>query len=76
MRGLKKLREAGLTAAGVVAAFHRRSVLPLVQRPLFMYQMTPDASLFGTRMLKEPVPAAEIKRRVERTVAPELARDF
>ena len=44
----------------VVAAFHKRCVLPLAQWALALYQMTPKASLFRTQMLEEPVPAMKI----------------
>jgi hypothetical protein len=36
---LQKLRDEGLTAAGVVAAIHRRRVLPLVERRLQLSEM-------------------------------------
>jgi hypothetical protein len=44
----------------VVPTIHKRCILPLVQRVLFLYQMKPQASLFGMEMLEEPVPASEI----------------
>jgi hypothetical protein len=34
LRALEELREGGLIAAGVVAAIHRRRVLPLTERRL------------------------------------------
>ena len=74
--GLAILRQEGVTATIVVAAFHKRCVVPLAQRPLALYQMTPEASLFGTQMLEEPVPAAEISLRVTRTVSSELMKDY
>jgi hypothetical protein len=76
LTGLAKLREEGLTAAGVVVAFHKRSVLPLVQCPLFVYQMTPKTSLVGTWMRDEPISAVEIKLGVVRIVVTELSKDF
>lgn len=60
----------------MVATFHKWCVLPLAQHPLFLYQMTPEASLVGTRIRDEPVLATEIKQCVTRTVALELAKDF
>jgi hypothetical protein len=74
--GLAVLRKEHLTTASVVTAFHKRHVLPLAQRALFMYQMMPEASLFGTQMLDEPVLTSEITQRIAWTVAPELAKDY
>jgi hypothetical protein len=34
LQALQKLRDAGLTAAGVVAAIHRRRVLPFAEQRL------------------------------------------
>jgi len=38
--------------------------------------MMPEASLFGTEMLEEPVPASEISHWISRTVTPELVKDY
>jgi hypothetical protein len=40
LKALEELREKGLTAAGVVAAIHRRRVLPLTERRLPLWEMT------------------------------------
>ena len=40
LAGLEKLRQARVTAATVAMAFHKRSLLPLVQRRAFMWKMT------------------------------------
>jgi hypothetical protein len=68
--GLATLRREGVTAATMVATFHKRRVLPLAQRVLSLYQMMPKASLFGMQMLEELVPATEISLRFTRTMAP------
>jgi hypothetical protein len=47
----------------VAAAFHRRRVLPLMQRRLRLDDMTPDASLEGSRMSHESLPLDEVARR-------------
>nr|CAB3475711.1 unnamed protein product [Digitaria exilis] len=47
---LQRLSRHGLTAGGVISNFHRRRVLPLMQRRLPLYKMTPDADLTGTAM--------------------------
>jgi hypothetical protein len=47
LKALGELRKGGLTAAGVVAAIHRRRVLPLTERRLPLWEMTPEADLEG-----------------------------
>jgi len=69
---LAKLRHEGVTTAMVAIAFHKRSLLPLAQRVLPMWEMTPNAPLARTWMLEEPVPALEISLRVSRMVSSEL----
>jgi hypothetical protein len=59
---LRRLRHRGLTAGMVAAAFHRRRVLPLTQRRLWLDEMTPEASLEGTRMSHESLPVDEVVR--------------
>jgi hypothetical protein len=57
LKALEVLRKGGLTAAGVVAAIHRRRVLPLTERRLPLWEMTPEADLEGLRMSSNPFPA-------------------
>lgn len=40
-----RLCDRGLTAAGVIAAIHRRRVLPLVERRLRLHEITPKAEV-------------------------------
>jgi hypothetical protein len=44
LKALEELREKGLTAAGVVAAIHRRRVLPLTERRLPLWEMMPGST--------------------------------
>jgi hypothetical protein len=46
----------------VAAVFHRRRVMPLTQRRLWLDQMTPEAPLEGSRM------SHEVARRARRMV--------
>jgi hypothetical protein len=48
LEALQKLRDGGLTAAGVVAAIHRRRVLPLAERRLPLSKMKPGVDLEGS----------------------------
>jgi hypothetical protein len=65
---LWKLRQRGLTAAAVAAAFHRRRVMPLTMCQLWLDQMTPEAPLEGSRMSHESLPLDEVIRRAHRMV--------
>jgi hypothetical protein len=60
---LRRLRQHGLTARMVAAVFHRRRVLPLMQHRLRIDEMTPEASLEGSRMSHESLPLDEVTRR-------------
>ena len=64
LQALKELREGGLTAAGVIAAIHRRRVLPLAERRLPLWEMTPEADWEGSRMSPDPLPFNALQWRV------------
>jgi hypothetical protein len=64
LKALEVLRIGGLTAAGVIAAIHRRRVLPLVERWLPPWEMTPEADLEGSRMSSDPLPVDVLHGRV------------
>jgi hypothetical protein len=68
LKALEVLRKGGLTAAGVVAAIHRRRVLPLTERRLSLWEMTPEADLEGLRMSSDPLPVDDLHRRVAVTL--------
>jgi hypothetical protein len=68
LEALQELRDGGLTAAGVVAAIHRRRVLPLTERWLLLSEMTPGVDLEGSQMSSVPLPADDLHRRVADTV--------
>ena len=50
LEGLERLRGRCLTAAVVVAAFHRRRVLPLMARRRRLFDMRPNEPIDGIRM--------------------------
>jgi hypothetical protein len=56
LHALQKLQAEGLTAAGVVAAIHRRRVLPLAERWLRLSEMKLGVDLEGSRMSSTPSP--------------------
>jgi hypothetical protein len=63
LAALQQLRLRGLTAAAVAAAFHHHRVMPLCRRRLRLDQITPEASLEGTRMSHESLSLEEVLRR-------------
>jgi hypothetical protein len=64
LKALEALRKGGLTVAGVIAAIHRRRVLPLAERRLPLWEMTPEADLEGSRMSSDPLPFDVLHGRV------------
>jgi hypothetical protein len=64
LKALEALRKGGLTAVGVIAAIHRRRVLPLAERRLPIWEMTPEADLEGSRMSLDPLPIDVLHGRV------------
>jgi hypothetical protein len=54
----RSLTEQGLIAAGVLAFLHHRRVVPLMERPLCIFEMTEEAdpvALARSRMLPTPL---------------------
>jgi hypothetical protein len=54
LAALKNLATCGLTAAGVLAFLHHRRIVPLMERPLCIFEMTEEAdpvALARSRML-------------------------
>jgi hypothetical protein len=68
LKALGEFRKGGLTAAGVVAAIRRRRVLPLMERRLPLWEMTPEADLAGLRMSSDPLSIDDLHRRVAVTL--------
>jgi hypothetical protein len=72
---IRILRQEGVDAAAVVAAFHRRRLLPLMDRPLYMWEMRSSADLHGTRMSSGTLSGEALMRRIRDalgTNAPEV----
>jgi hypothetical protein len=68
LEALQRLRDGGLTAAGVVAAIHRRRVLPLAERRLPLSEMKPGVDLEGSQMSSAPLSTDDLCRRIAGTV--------
>ena len=63
MRSLAELR---LTAAAVIANFHRQRVVPLMERALPIFKMMESAdpaALARSQMLEDPLPVAFVATR-------------
>ena len=68
LEGLERLRNHSLTAAVVMAAFHRQRVLPLMARRRRLFEMRPDEPIEGIRMSTSALSDEEILRRVREMV--------
>jgi hypothetical protein len=68
LHALQKLRDEGLTAAGVVAAIHRRRVLPLAEQRLQLSEMKSGVDLEGSQMSSASLSTDNLRRRVAGTV--------
>jgi hypothetical protein len=68
LQALQKLRDAGLTAAVVVAAIHHRRVLPLVERRLRLAEKRPGVDSEDSRMSLTSLSADDLLKRVTNTV--------
>jgi hypothetical protein len=71
LAALRNLAARGLTAAGVLAFLHHRRVVPLMERPLCIYEMTEDAdpvALARSRMLPTPLAWAYALTRARNAV--------
>jgi hypothetical protein len=60
----------------VIAAIHRRRVLPLAERRLPIWEMTPEADLEGSRMSSDPLPIDVLYGRVAATLGKPDASAF
>lgn len=65
---LRRFRDCGLTMTGVIAAFHRRRVMPLTEHRLCLDEMLLEASVESSRMASTVLPTDELPRWVKGTV--------
>jgi len=66
---LERLDRRGLTAAAVIANFHRQRVIPLMERVLPIFKLTPGARASGSRTSVELLPRDIAARRARSAVA-------
>ena len=66
---LERLDRRGLTAAAVIANFHRQRVIPLMERVLPIFKLTPGTRASGSRTSVELLPRDIAARRARSAVA-------
>ena len=66
---LAHLARKGLTAAAVIANFHRQRVIPLVERALPIFQLTPGSQAKGSRTSFKLLSRTTATRRAKYAVA-------
>jgi hypothetical protein len=74
---LKELAGRGLTEGVVLANLHHQRVIPLMERPLRIFEMTEIAdpvALARSRLLPDPFPRAFAATRARRAIDPKSER--
>ena len=66
---MQHLARKGLTAVAVIANFHRQRVIPLTERSLPIFDLTPEARASGLRTSLVLLPHDIAARRARNTVA-------
>ena len=66
---LAHLARKGLTAAAVLANFHRQRVIPLVERAMPIFQLTPGSQVEGSRTSFRLLSRTTAARRAKYAVA-------
>jgi len=66
---LRHLAKRGLTAVTVIANFHRQRVIPLTEKSLSIFELTPEASSAGSRTSLVLLPRDVAARRAKNAVA-------
>jgi hypothetical protein len=65
LQAVKRLVDADVIGARVIAMFHERRVLPLMQRTRHLNEMVPNAPLEGTVLMMGKLDCEEIKKRIK-----------
>jgi hypothetical protein len=74
---LKNLATRGLTEAGVLAFLHHRRIVPLMERPLCIFEITEEAepvALARSRMLPTPLDRGYALTRARNAVDTRMLR--
>jgi hypothetical protein len=65
LQAVKRLIDADVTGAEVIAAFHERRVLPQMRRARLLDEIVPNAPLEGTVLMTGGLDHEEIKKRLK-----------
>ena len=68
IEALQYFAKKGLTAAAVIANFHRQRVIPLMERRLAIFEMTPEAVTEGSRISSGLLPLDAAAQRAKSAV--------
>ena len=68
-KALQYLAKKELTTAAVIANFHQQRVIPLVERSLPIFELTPEAPVEGLRTSNELLSQSAAARRARSAVA-------
>jgi hypothetical protein len=77
LAALRNLAGRGLTAEVVLAHLHHRRIVPLMERPLRIFEMTEDAdpvALAKSRSLSSPLLQEYAASRAQRAIDPKSGR--
>ena len=69
IEALQYFAKKGLTVAAVIANFHRQRVIPLMERRLAIFEMTPEAATEGSRISSGLLPLDAAAQRAKSAVA-------
>jgi hypothetical protein len=78
LAALKDRADRGLTAGCVLANLHHRRIVPLMERPLRIFEMDEDANpvaLAESRLLQDPFPRYYTATRARRAIDLRAARN-
>ena len=66
---LRHQANKGLTAAAIIANFHRQRVLPLTERKLAIFHLSPEAAVEGSWMARRSLSRDTAAQRAKSAVA-------
>jgi hypothetical protein len=70
VEAVAKLRDHGLSSQGLVAAYLKRGVVPLMRRPLGLWQMVPDKAPWEGTATAPPMTEDEVRAHIRRIMGP------
>jgi hypothetical protein len=74
LKAITLLKHHDLYATSVVGAYHARRVVPRMARALLLYRMTPEASLEGMVLSREPLHNSKIEQHIREAMEVDVIR--